>query len=96
LALTSHSLTNIQEKISWVFCILKMNVTDAIYTIRYFPLSGQTRVTGKIYAHDLETVLNDSNNLSEGDISHALSAREPASGESSPTRASPLDGPPPH
>jgi len=38
-------------------------IADAIYTIRYFPRSGQTRVTGKIYAHDLETVLSDSDNL---------------------------------
>ena len=42
---------------------IEIAIAEATYTIRYFPRSGQIRVTGKIYAHDLETVLSDSDTL---------------------------------
>ena len=42
---------------------IEIILADAVYTIRYFPRSAPVRVTGKIYAHDLETVLDDSDNL---------------------------------
>jgi hypothetical protein len=42
---------------------IEIFLADTTYTIRYFPRSGSTRVMGKIYAHDLETVLNDATHL---------------------------------
>ena len=42
---------------------IEISLTDTVYTILYFPRSGSVRVTGKIFAHDLDTVLNDADNL---------------------------------